>query len=218
MLKARNISKSYGHLHVLSDIDVEINKKEIVAIVGKSGSGKSTLLHILGTLDQADSGSLEIDGTDVMVLRDKDIAQFRNTQIGFVFQFHHLLAEFTALENVCIPGYIGGMNKKDTETKARYLLEYLGLGDRMDHKPNELSGGEQQRVAIARALINDPKIVFADEPTGNLDDATSQDLFNLIFKLREDFDQTFVLVTHSKDIASKCDRTLTLAHRQLVSA
>lgn len=215
MLVGKKISKSYGDLKVLEDIDVIINKREIVAIVGKSGSGKSTLLHILGTLDNADSGLIDIDGTDITQLGKREIAHFRNTEIGFVFQFHHLLGEFTALENVCIPGYIGGMAKKKTESRAKELLSYLGLSERLDHKPNQLSGGEQQRVAIARALINEPKIVFADEPTGNLDDSTSQDLFELIQKLRNDFDQTFVLVTHSKEIAQRCDRTLTLTHKHL---
>ena len=215
MLVGKNISKTYGNLLVLNGLDISVNKNEIVAIVGKSGSGKSTLLHILGTLDMADSGSIQIGETDITGLNEIELARFRNRRIGFIFQFHHLLAEFTALENVCIPAYISGADKNSTEAKAKDLLEYLGLGDRLDHKPSQLSGGEQQRVAIARALINDPEIVFADEPTGNLDDHTSEDLFELLLKLRRDYNQTFVLVTHSKEIASRCDRTLVLSNKQL---
>lgn len=215
MLVGKNICKKYGDLLVLESLDITVNKNEIVAIVGKSGSGKSTLLHILGTLDAADSGSIVIGDTDITGLNEIEMARFRNQRIGFIFQFHHLLAEFTALENVCIPAYISGADKNPTEAKAKDLLQYLGLGERLDHKPSQLSGGEQQRVAIARALINDPEVVFADEPTGNLDDHTSEDLFELLLKLRRDYNQTFVLVTHSKDIASRCDRTLVLSNKQL---
>ncbi len=215
MLQGQNISKSYGNLNVLDKIDIVIGKNEIAAIVGKSGSGKSTLLHILGTLDDADTGSILIGNTDVTKLDDNQLAQFRNERIGFIFQFHHLLAEFTALENVCLPAFISGHAKDVTENKATELLKYLGLGDRLEHKPNQLSGGESQRVAIARALINDPEIVFADEPTGNLDDHTSEDLFELLLKLRTDFNHTFVIVTHSKEIAARCDRILTLSNKKL---
>lgn len=215
MLIGKDISKSYGTLQVLNGIDINIQQNEIAAIVGKSGSGKSTLLHILGTLDQADSGSIVIGDVDITSLDPKSLAKFRNEKIGFIFQFHHLLGEFTALENVCLPAFIGGADKLKTEAKAKELLDYLGLSDRLTHKPNQLSGGEQQRVAIARALINEPAIVLADEPTGNLDDNTSEDLFEMLLRLRKDFNQTFVLVTHSKDIASRCDRVLTLTNRTL---
>ncbi len=215
MLQAQNISKSYGDLQVLSGLDISIKQKEIAAIVGKSGSGKSTLLHILGTLDQPDSGSIIIDGTDVTQLGQRELARFRNEKIGFIFQFHHLLNEFTALENVCMPAFIAGKSKSEVEGRAKELLGYLGLSDRITHKPGELSGGEQQRVAVARSLINQPKVVFADEPTGNLDDNTSEDLFEMILQLRADYDQTFVIVTHSKDIAARCDRTLTLSNKQI---
>ena len=200
---------------MLQNLDIEINRGEIASIVGKSGSGKSTLLHILGTLDTADNGSIVIDDVDITGLNENELAKFRNRHVGFIFQFHHLLAEFTALENVCIPGYIGGMSKAEAIQKATELLTYLGLKERLDHKPSQLSGGEQQRVAIARALINEPNIVLADEPTGNLDDHTSEDLFQLILKLREDFNQTFIMVTHSKEMAARCDRILTLADKQL---
>jgi len=215
MLVGHNISKSYGTLEVLQNLDIEIKKNEIAAIVGKSGSGKSTLLHILGTLDAPDSGSIKISDTDITTLDDRELAHFRNQRIGFIFQFHHLLGEFTALENVCIPAYISGKSEKETEARGTELLTYLGLKDRLHHKPNQLSGGEQQRVAIARSLINNPDIVFADEPTGNLDDHTSEDLFQLLVRLREDYNQTFVLVTHSKDIADRCDRTLVLSNKQI---
>ena len=215
MLIGRNISKSYGDLTVLDNLDIEIHKDEIAAIVGKSGSGKSTLLHILGTLDLPDTGSIEISGVEITTLNDKELAQFRNERIGFIFQFHHLLAEFTALENVCLPAFISGKNEAATKSRAKELLSYLDLSERFEHKPGQLSGGEQQRVAIARALINQPDVVLADEPTGNLDDHTSDDLFNQLLKLRDDFGQTFVLVTHSKDIAARCDRTFTLSNKQL---
>ncbi len=216
MLIGQNITKSYGNLNVLQNLNIEIKKNEIAAIVGKSGSGKSTLLHLLGTLDTPDSGSIKISDIEITTLNDKELANFRNQRIGFIFQFHHLLGEFTALENVCIPAFIYGKDEAETIARATELLGYLGLGERLDHKPNQLSGGEQQRVAIARSLINNPDIVFADEPTGNLDDHTSEDLFQLLMKLRRDYNQTFVLVTHSSDIASRCDRTLVLSNKQLV--
>lgn len=217
MLIGENISKSYGTLNVLNNLSIEIKKNEIAAIVGKSGSGKSTLLHILGTLDAPDSGTIRIADTDITSLNERELAQFRNRKIGFIFQFHHLLGEFTALENVCIPAFINGDDEEKTVTRAKELLSYLDLGERLQHKPSELSGGEQQRVAIARSLINNPDIVFADEPTGNLDDHTSEDLFQLLLQLRRDYNQTFVLVTHSKDIAKRCDRTLVLSNKQLVN-
>ena len=211
MLKAKNISKKYGDLEVLTDVNLEINKSEIVAIVGKSGSGKTTLLHIIGTLDKANSGEIYLEGEKISKLDKKKLAKVRNEKLGFIFQFHHLLAEFTALENVIIPSLIGRNSQKESKEKAKKLLDYLGLSDRLDHKPNQLSGGEQQRVAIARALVNNPLLVLADEPTGNLDDSISEELFELILQLRKDFGQTFVIVTHSKDLASKCDRILTLS-------
>lgn len=218
MLVAKNISKSYGDLQVLNSLDLEINQNEIAAIVGKSGSGKSTLLHILGTLDAPDTGDIQIGDTNITNLTANELANFRNQELGFIFQFHHLLAEFNALENVCIPAFINGDDSKETKERATELLTYLGLKDRLTHKPNQLSGGEQQRVAIARSLINNPKIVLADEPTGNLDDHTSEDLFQLMLKLRRDYNQTFVLVTHSKDIAERCDRTFVLSNKNLTYA
>lgn len=205
MIKAEHIKKSYGNLNVLSDINLEVNQASIISIIGKSGAGKSTLLHILGTLDKADSGLLSIDGVDVSSFNEKKITKFRNEKIGFIFQFHHLLEEFTALENVCMPAWIQGTGKKDAEVKAMELLNYLGLSERTQHKPSELSGGEQQRVAIARALINRPSIVFADEPTGNLDQANSSDLHNLFLNLKKDFKQTFIIVTHNTELAALSD-------------
>ena len=216
MIQAKNIHKSYGSLHVLKGVDLNIAKSEIVSIVGKSGAGKSTLLHILGTLDLPDDGSLLINDVEVQKLETKQLAQFRNKYIGFVFQFHHLLPEFTALENVCIPGYIAKTNEKQVVAKAKELLDYLGLSDRLTHKPTELSGGEQQRVAIARALINNPLVVFADEPTGNLDSSTSEELHSLLFQLRKDFDQTFVIVTHNEELAEMSDRRLEMEDGHLV--
>lgn len=207
MLLASNIHKSHGQLAVLKGIDLEIKKAEIVSIVGASGAGKSTLLHILGTLDSPDSGSIKIDGTQVFELPSKKLAQFRNKKIGFVFQFHNLLPEFSALENVCIPAYIGGTDKS-IESRAAELLDLLGIKGRASHKPSQLSGGEQQRVAVARALINDPAIVFADEPSGNLDSANAEDLHKLFFDLRDKFDQTFVIVTHNDQLANMADRKL----------
>jgi len=208
MLVAENIYKSYEDIHVLRGVDLTIEQGEFVSIVGKSGSGKSTLLHILGSLDQADKGKVLINDTNLFELSEKELAIFRNENIGFVFQFHHLLAEFNAIENVCIPAFIKGTNKPKAESKAKEILAFLGLSERFDHKPNQLSGGEQQRVAIARALINDPSIIFADEPTGNLDKATSEELHNLFFQLRKELAQSFVIVTHDTELAKLSDRSL----------
>ena len=208
MIKATNIHKSYGELHVLKGVDIEIQPGEIVCIVGKSGAGKSTLLHILGTLDAADQGQVVIDGTDVFRLNVKDLANFRNQRIGFIFQFHHLLPEFTALENVCIPAFIKGDSEAAAQKRAKELLDYLGLSERLTHKPTQLSGGEQQRVAVARSLMNQPAVVFADEPSGNLDSSSSQELHQLLFKLRDDFNQTFLIVTHNKELSQMSDRTV----------
>lgn len=210
MIQATGIYKSYGSLEVLKGIDLHIAKREIVSIVGASGAGKSTLLHIIGTLDKTDRGQLIIDGTEVGKLNDTDLAAFRNQKIGFVFQFHHLLPEFTALENVCIPAYIGGMGKKEATGRAEQLLDYLNLSDRKDHKPSQLSGGEQQRVAVARALINQPAVVLADEPSGNLDSKSAEELHKLFFRLRDEMNQTFVIVTHNPTLAQMSDRTITI--------
>ena len=210
MIQASGIIKSYGDLKVLKGIDLHIGKQEIVSIVGASGAGKSTLLHIIGTLDKADCGQLFIDGTEVSKLNDNALAAFRNQKIGFVFQFHHLLPEFTAIENICIPSYIGGMGKKEATERALQLLEYLNLSDRKDHKPSELSGGEQQRIAVARALINNPSVVLADEPSGNLDSKSAQELHQLFFRLRDEMQQTFVIVTHNPELAAMSDRTITI--------
>lgn len=210
IISCNNIIKSYGSLRVLKGINLNIEKSEVVSIVGASGAGKTTLLTILGTLDKADSGSLAIDGKEIMTMTSRQIAAFRNKHIGFVFQFHHLLPEFNAIENVCIPAYIGGTAKKDAEKRAEELLEMLGLADRKTHKPSELSGGEQQRVAVARALINNPSVVFADEPSGNLDSATSKQLHELFFTLRKDLGQTFVIVTHNEILADMADRKLVM--------
>jgi lipoprotein-releasing system ATP-binding protein len=208
MLRANGIHKYYGQLHVLKGVNISVNKGEIVSIVGSSGAGKSTLLHILGTLDMPDSGEIFINNTAVHLLKGKKLAAFRNSQIGFVFQFHHLLPEFTALENVCIPGWITGRRKKEVQDDATKLLQLLGLGERLDNKPNELSGGEQQRVAVARSLINKPSIVFADEPTGNLDSKNAKELHDLFVQLREKFNQTFLIVTHNEELAQMSDRIL----------
>ncbi len=210
MIKATGIEKSYGTLKVLRGVDVSIEKGEIVSIVGKSGAGKSTLLHILGTLDAADKGSVVINGENVSQLDKKKLSVFRNKHIGFVFQFHHLLPEFTAVENVMMPALIHGEAEKASQKRALELLDYLGLAARSTHKPNELSGGEQQRVAVARSLMMNPAVVFADEPSGNLDTASSQDLHQLLFKLRDDFQQTFVIVTHNQELAQMSDRCLTM--------
>lgn len=210
IISCSGLTKSYGTLDVLRGINLEINAGEIVSIVGASGAGKTTLLTILGTLDHADSGELVINETRVGNLDPRALAAFRNKNIGFVFQFHHLLPEFTALENICIPAYIGGAGKKETEQRAMELLNMLGLADRSTHKPSELSGGEQQRVAVARALINGPAVVFADEPSGNLDSATAMQLHELFFQLRRDIGQTFVIVTHNETLANKADRKLVM--------
>ncbi len=206
MLKARNVKKAYKNLQVLKGVDLTIDDKEVISIVGASGAGKSTLLHILGTLDEADGGVVEIAETEVSKLSPKKLASFRNDKIGFIFQFHNLLPEFTALENVCIPAFIKG--DKNAESKAKDLLNSLELGSRFDHKPSELSGGEQQRVSVARALINNPSIVFADEPSGNLDSKNASELHELFFKLRDEKGQTFVIVTHNKELANMADRKL----------
>jgi lipoprotein-releasing system ATP-binding protein len=208
MLEAKNIHKNYGPLEVLRGVDLTLNKGEIVSIVGPSGSGKSTLLHILGTLDRPGKGEIVINGNKVNALTDKQLAVFRNNNIGFVFQFHHLLPEFTAIENVCIPGWINGKKKKEVAARAKSLLESLGLGGRLDNKPGALSGGEQQRVAVARALINEPLIIFADEPTGNLDSAHARELHQLFFDLRKEYNQTFLIVTHNEELAKMSDRIL----------
>jgi lipoprotein-releasing system ATP-binding protein len=210
MLKAQNIHKAYGQLEILKGVDLEVKKGEIVTIVGASGAGKSTLLNILGTLDSADSGRLFIDNIEVSSLNNKNLSAFRNQKIGFIFQFHHLLGEFDAVENVCIPAFILGKPRKEAERRATGLLELLGLGDRLNHKPNELSGGEQQRVAVARALINEPSLIFADEPSGNLDSANSLELHELFIRLRNEFNQTFVIVTHNQALADLSDRTVSM--------
>ncbi|MFN3754854.1 ABC transporter ATP-binding protein [Flavobacterium sp.] len=211
MIIAKNIHKYYDSLHVLKGVDLHIKKGEIVSIVGASGAGKTTLLQILGTLDNTaklDGTSLEINSENVLKMNDKALSKFRNLHLGFIFQFHQLLPEFTALENVCIPAYIAGKEKKETEIEAQRLLDYLGLAERSHHKPNELSGGEQQRVAVARALINKPAVIFADEPSGNLDTTSAENLHQLFFKLREEFGQTFVIVTHNEELANMADRKL----------
>ena len=208
MIQARNIEKSFGDLRVLKGIDFSVDKAEVVSIMGASGAGKSTLLQILGTLSTPDGGTLMIDGTDVLGLDSKGLAEFRNRRLGFVFQFHHLLPEFTALENVMIPAFIAGRSRKEAEKEAVGLLTDMGLGERLTHKPSQLSGGEQQRVAIARALINRPAVLFADEPSGNLDTKTKEEIHNLFFQLREKYGQTVVIVTHDPDLAAMCDRSL----------
>ncbi len=210
MIKAKNIHKSYGKLHVLKGVDLEIQKGEIVSIVGASGAGKSTMLQILGTLDNADQGEVEINNTLVNQLKGKELARFRNTHLGFVFQFHHLLPEFTAMENICIPAFIAGMSKNDAEKRANELLSYMGLTERANHKPSALSGGEQQRVAVARALANNPAVVMADEPSGNLDSASAEGLHQLFFDLRDKMGQTFVIVTHNEVLADSADRKLVM--------
>lgn len=216
VLRANDIHKSYGQLNILKGVNIEIQRGEIVSIVGKSGAGKSTLLHILGTLDNADSGEITLNETAVRKLNTRQLAAFRNRHIGFVFQFHHLLPEFTALENVCIPGFIQQRPDAEVKKRAEDLLGYLGLAQRLTHKPTELSGGEQQRVAVARALINQPDVIFADEPTGNLDSAASQDLHLLIRRLRDEHGQTFVIVTHNKELADLSDRCLEMRDGLLV--
>ena len=210
MIKEQNINKSYGDLKVLKGVDLHIKKGEVISIVGASGAGKSTLLQIIGTLDLPDSGSVSIQDVNTSVLNDKDLSLFRNKNIGFVFQFHHLLPEFTALENVCIPAFIQKTSKVEAEKKAMELLTKLGVEDRADHKPSELSGGEQQRVAVCRALINNPAVILADEPSGNLDSASAKELHQLFFTLRDELNQTFVIVTHNEELANMADRKLTM--------
>jgi lipoprotein-releasing system ATP-binding protein len=210
MIRAKNIQKSYNNLQVLRGVNIDIAKGELVSIIGKSGAGKSTLLHILGTLDSADTGEVEINGVLINQLNNKQLANFRNKNIGFVFQFHHLLPEFTALENVVMPALIAKTSAAKAETRAKELLDYLGLKDRMTHKPTQLSGGEAQRVAIARALINEPLVIFADEPTGNLDSNTSKDLHSLFLKLKNEMNQTFAIVTHNAELAALSDRCFTM--------
>lgn len=213
MIKAQHIYKSFGDLQVLKGVDLTIAAGEIVSVVGSSGAGKTTLLHILGTLEKPDinvSTSLMIDGTDVTKMNARALSKFRNESLGFIFQFHQLLPEFTALENVCLPAFIKNTPKEVAMKRAKELLDYLKLSDRFEHKPGALSGGEQQRVAVARSLINNPKVIYADEPTGNLDSATANDLHELIFKLREEFNQTFVIVTHNEELANLADRKLVM--------
>ena len=217
MITGKNIHKRYGKVEVLKGVDVEINKGEVVSIVGPSGSGKSTLLHILGTLDKADTGEVSMNNTIINSLSGKKLAAFRNKHIGFVFQFHHLLPEFTAVENICIPGWLAGRKKTEVKTEAERLLKMLGLSQRMENKPNQLSGGEQQRVAVARALINKPDIIFADEPTGNLDSANAKELHQLFFDLRKQFNQTFLIVTHNAELAQLSDRVLHMKDGKMVS-
>jgi len=218
VLSATNIHKKYGVVEVLKGVDVTLEKGEIVSIVGSSGAGKSTLLHILGTLDKPDEGKVYLNEIEVTSLAPKKLAQFRNKHIGFVFQFHHLLPEFSAIENVCIPGWIAGTKKSAVKEKAAELLTILGLQNRMEHKPNTLSGGEQQRVAVARALINSPSVVFADEPTGNLDSANAKELHGLFFDLRKNFSQTFLIVTHNEELAQLSDRIIQMKDGKVASA
>lgn len=208
MLVAKNIEKSFGNIQVLKGISLNVEKGEVVSIVGASGAGKSTLLQILGTIDKADAGEVFLNEKSLTNLKDRDLSAIRNKMMGFVFQFHHLLPEFTALENVCIPAFISGLSRRKAEEKAHQLLKLMDLSNRETHKPSALSGGEQQRVAIARALINNPEVVFADEPSGNLDSEASDKLHKLIFKLRQDLNQTFVIVTHNKEFANMADRKL----------
>lgn len=216
MIQVRNLTKSFGSLQVLKGIDLDVADGEILAITGVSGAGKTTLLQIIGTLDRQDSGSILIGKQDTLKLKDRALSKFRNEQIGFVFQFHHLLPEFTALENVCIPGYIAKRPAREVEQKAREILGFLKLTDRLEHKPSELSGGEQQRVAVARALINDPRVILADEPSGNLDTRNKKELHELFFSLRKEFNQTFVIVTHDRQLAGMSDRMIELKDGRVV--
>lgn len=217
MISCQNIYKSYEQLQVLKGVSLEINKGDLVCIVGPSGAGKSTLLHIIGTLDKADAGSVSINNQDISVLRDKELSDFRNQHLGFVFQFHHLLPEFTAIENVCIPAFIAKKGEAETKKRAAELLDFLGLKDRIHHKPNELSGGEQQRVSVARALMNHPLVILADEPTGNLDTERSVELHRLFFDLKKEFNQTFIIVTHNDMLADKADKKFVMKDGLIIS-
>jgi len=217
MIRTKNITKSFGELQVLKGIELEINQGEIIAIVGASGAGKTTLLQIIGTLMQKDHGEVWIGDTNIDSLKEKQLARFRNQKIGFVFQFHHLLPEFTAFENVCIPGFIAKRSRKEVESRARELLTFLGLESRLEHKPNELSGGEQQRVAVARALVNEPAVILADEPSGNLDSQNKKELHEMFFVLREKFNQTFVIVTHDLELSEMSDRIIRMKDGQILS-
>jgi lipoprotein-releasing system ATP-binding protein len=217
MITTEGITKSYGELKVLKGINIEIREKEVVSIVGASGAGKTTLLQIIGTLDRPDSGVVKFNGTDTSRLKGKSLSSFRNSNIGFVFQFHQLLPEFTALENVCIPAFIAGKTKAEAETRASELLGFLNLSDRLEHKPSELSGGEQQRVAVARALINNPSVILADEPSGNLDSENKNELHKLFFKLRDSFGQTIIIVTHDRNLAEMSDRILQIKDGLIVN-
>lgn len=217
MLSAKNISKSYGDLQVLKDVSIEIAKGEIVSIVGSSGAGKSTLLHILGTLDKPDKGEVTLQNQQIEKLTGNALSKFRNKHIGFIFQFHHLLPEFSALENVCIPGWIAKTKKAEVEARAKEILDQLGLAKRINHKPHELSGGEQQRVAVARALINKPDIIMADEPTGNLDSNNGRELHQLFMQLRDQYSQTFLIVTHNEELAKMSDRIVHMKDGKIVS-
>jgi lipoprotein-releasing system ATP-binding protein len=217
MIICQNIFKSYDKLQVLKGVSLEISKGDLVCIVGPSGAGKSTLLHIIGTLDKADSGSVSINGQNIAELKDNSLSKFRNEHLGFVFQFHHLLPEFNAIENVCIPAQIAKKNDTETQKRAQELLDFLGLKDRMYHKPNELSGGEQQRVSVARALMNQPLVILADEPTGNLDTERSEELHQLFFDLKKEFNQTFVIVTHNEQLAARADRKFSMKDGLIVN-
>ncbi|MFH6770157.1 ABC transporter ATP-binding protein [Gaetbulibacter aquiaggeris] len=220
MIQAKNIHKYYNDLHVLKGVDIHVKKSEIISIVGASGAGKTTLLQILGTLDKAskkEESQLIINNININELNEKGLAKFRNEHIGFIFQFHQLLPEFTALENVCIPAFIKGTKKSEAEKRAMELLDFLGLSHRSHHKPNELSGGEQQRVAVARALVNNPDLIFADEPSGNLDSESAENLHSLFFKLRDQFGQTFVIVTHNEELANLADRKLTMVDGKIIN-
>jgi lipoprotein-releasing system ATP-binding protein len=216
MLSAKGVEKKYGSMSILKGVDINIQSGEIVSIIGASGAGKSTLLHILGSLDKPDAGTITLNNQRIDLLKGKQLAAFRNNHIGFIFQFHHLLPEFSAIENVCIPGWIGGKNKSATEKKAKELLATLGLANRLENKPGQLSGGEQQRVAVARALINNPAIIMADEPTGNLDSANAEDLHQLFIQLRNQFNQTFLIVTHNEALAQQSDRVLQMKDGRMV--
>lgn len=217
MLQAKGIQKSYGNLQILKGVDLEVSKAEIVTIIGASGAGKSTLLHIIGTLDSPDQGKVLLNNIDVNSLSSKKLSAFRNEQIGFIFQFHHLLPEFTALENICIPAFIAGKSRKEAENKAFELLNLLGLTDRANHKPNELSGGEQQRVAVARAMVNNPAIILADEPSGNLDSNNAENLHQLFVNLRDTLNQTFVIVTHNENLANLADKKVLMKDGQIIN-